>query len=136
MKKTALDFAPGTSKESKRLIGKLFTPTELLNAYRMARRQFGTGDLVLTVSEQDPSGFQADTRTGYIKKAKDLLGDRPMPLLLQGLVRQSAQAVMEMPFESDAMWFVVARGPSAVPVMCVLYGVPYEVEETDGAVAG
>ena len=133
---TGLDFAPGTTDASKKLIGGLFTPTELFSAYRAARKTFNTGDLVLTVSEQDPSGFQADTRAGYIKKAMRVLGSKPMPIFMRGLVRQSAQGVMSLPFESDAMWFVVVRGLQAVPVMCVLYATPYEMSDTaDAAVS-
>ena len=136
MRRTGLDFAPGTTDASKKLIGSLFTPTEIFSAYRAAREKLGTGDLVLTVSEQDPSGFQADTRAGYIKKAMSVLGSKPMPIFMRGLVRQPAQAIMQLPFESDAMWFIVARGPQAVPVMCVLYATPYEVPDTADAAVG
>ncbi len=136
MRRTGLDFAPGTTDASKKLIGGLFTPTELFSAYRAARKTFNTGDLVLNVSEQNPSGFQADTRAGYIKKAMRVLGAKPMPIFMRGLVRQSAQGVMSLPFESDAMWLIVVRGPQDVPVMCVLYATPYEVPDTvDAAVS-
>lgn len=135
MRRTGLDFAPGTTDASKKLIRQLFTPTELFNAYRAARGTFNTGDLVMTVSEQDPSGFQADTRTGYVKKATSVLGGKPMPIFMHGLVAKSAQAVMQLPFESDAMWFIVARGPQEVPVMCVLYATPYESSVADSAVS-
>ena len=130
---TGLDFAPGTTDASKKLVGGLFTPTQIFSAYRVAREKFSTGDLVLTVSEQDPSGFQADTRTGYIQKAVRVLGGKPMPIFMRGLIEKSAQAIMSLPFESDALWLIVARGPQAVPVMCVLYATPYEVPDTAAA---
>lgn len=135
MHRTGLDFDHRTTDASKALVGRLFTPTEIFSAYRDAREKLGTGDLVLTVSEQDPSGFQADTRAVYVKKATRVLEGKPMPIFMRGLVMQSAQVVMSLPFESDAMWLVVARGPQEVPVMCVLYATPYEVPDTvDAAV--
>ena len=136
MHRTGLDFAPGTTDASKQLVGGLFEPGQLFSAYRAAREQFGTGDLVLTISEQDPSGFEAVTRAGYVKNAKRVLGEKPLPMLMRGLVEKSAQGVMSLPFESDAMWLIVARGPQAVPIMCVLYATPYEVPDTaDAAMA-
>lgn len=130
---TGLEFAPGTSNESKKIVGNLFTPTELFSAYRAARTRFGTGDLVLTVSEQDPSGFEATTRSQYIRNAKALLDGKPMPVLMRGLVDKSAQGIVNMPSSSDAMWLLVVRGPQAVPIMCVIYAIEYEAEN---AVAG
>ncbi|RPH62415.1 MAG: hypothetical protein EHM89_05595 [Acidobacteria bacterium] len=131
MIRTGLDFAPGTTDASKKLIGSLFEPKQLLSAYRAARAQFHTGDLVLTVSEQNLSGFEATPRTAYIASAKAINGAKPMPLFLRGLEAKSAQAVMELPFESDAMWLIVVRGTQDVPVMCVIYGIPYEVSDED-----
>lgn len=129
-----LDFATGTTDASKELIGSLFTPTAIFRNYRRAREKLGTGDLVLEVSEQDPSGFHASTRAGYIKNRKRALGaGKPMPILMRGIIQQSAQAVMSLPFESDAMWFIVKRGLQQVPVMCVLYATPYEVSDTASA---
>lgn len=121
MLKTGLEFAPGTTDECKKMIGGLFQPGDILSAYRMARANFKTGDLVVSVSESDPSGFEAEPRTAYIKR----LGK--VPLLMRGLVEKSAQGVVKLPFESDAMWFIVVRGMQAVPVMCVLFASPYEV---------
>jgi hypothetical protein len=122
---TGLDFAPGTTDDCKKLITGLFGPTEIFSAYRMARAQFGTGDLVLCVSEQDPSGFEAEPRAAYVKRARDL--SRGVPLLMRRMAEDSAHKVMQLPAESDAVWLVVVRGPQTVPVMCVLYATPYEV---------
>ena len=132
---TGLDFEPKTTDACKQLIGSLFTPTQIFSAYCDARAKFGTGDLVLTVSEQDPSGFQADPRAGYIKKLKRLARGKPLPFLLRGIVENSGQAVMNLPSESDALWLVVARGPKEVPLLCVLYATPYEADSVNAAVS-
>lgn len=129
MRRTGLDFAPGTTDASKQLVGRLFDPSQIYGAYKAARQQFGTGDLVLTVSEQDPSGFEANTRAGYIRRIKAAQGEGRVPTLMRGLVEKSAQAIMSMPFESDAMWLIIVRGLKEVPVMVVLYATRYEVEE-------
>lgn len=122
---TGLEFAPGTTDDSKKLVARLFTPTEIFSAYRMARTQLGTGDLVLCVSEQDPSGFEAEPRAAYIKRARDL--PKGVPLFMRRMAEDSAHKVMQLPAESDAIWLVIARGPQAMPVMCVIYSTPYEV---------
>lgn len=133
--RTGLDFAPGTTDASKMLVGRLFTPKELLGAYRAACAQFHTSDIVLTVSEQNPSGFDATPRASYIATARQILGDKPMPLFMRGLVAKSAQAMMDLPADSDAFWLLVVRGPQDVPVMCVIYGIQYEVGESESEAA-
>lgn len=125
MLKTGLEFAPGTTDECKRLIGGLFPPTDILSAYRTARSAFNTGDLVVSVSEHDPSGFEAEPRSAYVKRLRDTRG--AVPLLMQGLAERSAHGIVQLPFEADAMWLIVVRGMQAVPVMCVIYATPYEV---------
>jgi len=125
----SLEFAQGTADDSKKLIGKLFTPTDLLSAYRTARLQLQTSDIVLQVSEQDPSGFEARTRAQYIAQAKALNSGRPLPILLRGIVEQSAHAVATLPPEADAWWLILVRGLQAVPVMCVIYAIQYTTEE-------
>lgn len=132
MLRTGLDFAPGTTDACKQLVGRLFEPSQLYSAYKAARERFGTGDLVLNVSEQDPSGFEADTRAGYIRRIK-AAGEGRVPVLMRALVDRSAQGIMSMPFESDAMWLIIVRGPQEVPVMCVLYATRYEVEPAAAA---
>jgi hypothetical protein len=134
MIRTGLDFDPRTTDDCKKLVVSLFTPTEIYSAYRAARAQLGTGDLVVTLSEQDPSGFEAVPRAAYIAAAKSILGPKKqMPIFMRGLVVKSAQGVMELPSEEDAMWLIVVRGTDTVPVMCVLYAIAYEVEETEEA---
>jgi len=121
--KTGLEFAPGTTEECQRLVSTLFAPGEILSAYRSARSAFKTGDLVIRVSEQDPSGFEAEPRADYVRRLRERGG---VPTLMRGIVERSAHSVVRLPFESDAMWFIVVRGMQAVPVMCVLFAAPYE----------
>lgn len=120
MHQTGLEFAPGTTEECQRLVAQLFQPGEILAAYKQARTTFRTGDLVLSVSEQDPSGFEAEPRIAYTKRLQKI------PLLMRGLADRSAHSVVKLPFEADAMWLIVVRGPQEVPVMCVIYAAPYE----------
>ena len=125
MIQAGLEFAPGTTDECKQLVTRLFQPGELLSAYRTARQTFKTGDLVLRVSEQDPSGFEAEPRAAYVKRVKELTGK--VPLLMSGIATRSAHGVAQLPFESDAMWLIVVRGAQAVPIMCVIFAAPYEI---------
>jgi hypothetical protein len=132
MIQTGLDFAPGTTDANKQLVGRLFEPSQLYSAYKAARQQFNTGDIVLSVSEQDPSGFEANTRAGYIRRIKTAGGGR-VPVLMRALIEKSAQGIMSLPFESDAMWLIIVRGPKEVPVMCVLYATQYQTEDAAAA---
>jgi len=127
MLNTGLEFAPGTTDDCKKLVTELFTPTDLFSAYQMARTQFGTGDLVLRVSDQDPSGFEAEPRIAYIKRIRDFQGSKGVPLLMRGMAESSAHKVVQLPFESDALWLVIVRGPKAVPITCVIFAAPYDV---------
>jgi hypothetical protein len=125
--RSGLEFAPGTTEECKRLVARLFTPTDLFGAYRMGRDKFKTGDLVLIASERDMSGIEVRPRISYLKDLRTALGhlaQKTLPVL--GISRQSAQAVVKLPFESDAMWLVVSRGQE-IPVMCVIFSTPYEI---------
>lgn len=123
--KTGLEFAPGTTDECKKLVGRLFQPGDILGAYRIARETFKTNDLVLIASEQDPSGFDAEPRNEYVRRAS---GPGGVPLLMRRLAADSAQTVMMLPADADAVWLVIARGSQAVPVMCVIFATPYEIE--------
>lgn len=128
MLKTGLEFAPGTTDDCKRLVGRMFTPTDILGSYRQARAQFRHGDVVLVAAEWDGSGFQAMPRLEYVKQIRESLGAnaaKMMPVLT--IAHKSAHAVLMMPFETDAMWLVINR-KGMVPVMAVLYATPYEVE--------
>jgi hypothetical protein len=126
MLKTGLEFAPGTTDASKQLVAGLFQPGEILSAYKTARNTFKNGDLVLVVSESEPSGFRAEPRIAYLKRLRETLGDKArhtMPAL--GIANKSAHSVVQLPFDSDAFWLIVTRGQE-MPAMCVLYAMPYE----------
>jgi hypothetical protein len=127
MLKTGLEFDPGTTNDCKALVERLFQQEDILSAYQSARAHFKTGDLVLRVSEQNPSGFEAEPRIEYIRKIREVRGEKGIPLLMRGIVEKSAHGVVRLPFEADAMWLIVVRGPQEVPAMCVIYAAPYEV---------
>lgn len=125
--KTGLEFAPGTSEDCKKLVQSLVTPGDLFGAYRHARNQFKNGDLVLVISEQDPSGFQAEPRVNYAKRITQNWR-QGAPKLISRIMRESAHRVMSLPFESEALWLVIVRGPNAIPIDCVIYATPYKIE--------
>jgi hypothetical protein len=125
MLKTGLEFAPGTTDDCKALVGKLFTPTDILASYRAARQTFKTGDIVLVASESDPSGFSAKTRMTFVKEMRDGLNGKPLPFIARALAERTAHAIMKLPFTSEAMWLVITRH-QGIPVMVVIYATPYE----------
>ena len=125
MLKTGLEFAPGTTDDCKALVGKLFTPTDILASYRAARQTFKTGDIVLVASESDPSGFSAKTRMTFVKEMRDGLNGKPLPFIARALAERTAHAIMRLPFTSEAMWLVITRH-QGIPVMVVIYATPYE----------
>jgi hypothetical protein len=126
MLQTGLEFAPGTTDECKKLITQLFTPNDIFGAYRAACIQLGSRDIVLRVSEQDPSGFEAESRVKYIKRVQDF-SRGTVPLLMRRMAAESAQKVMNLPADSDAVWLVLVRGMKTVPITCVIFATPYEV---------
>ena len=133
MRKIGLEFAPGTTEHCKRLIAKLFTPTDIFDAYRMGRHKFQSGDLVLIAAEHDRSGFEVKPRIEYLKELRAALGAKA-PLVLPKITmsNKTAHNVMRLPFDSDAMWIVVIRGQD-IPVMCVVYATPFFTEDQAGA---
>lgn len=122
---TGLEFAPGTTEECKKLVVGLAQPSQILSAYRQSRSQLSTGDIVMMISTQDPSGFQAETRSAYVKRIRDTQQGK-LPLLMRALADKSAHGIAQLPAESEAFWLIVARGPKTVPVMCVMFALPYE----------
>lgn len=122
MLKTGLEFAPGTTDDSKKLIGKLLTPQEIMNAYRNARAECGTGDIVLFLSDQDPT-IHGGTRVEYCKHLQKVFGKAASGFRMW---QHSAHAVMKLPSDSEAFWLVVDVRGMDVPTMCVLFAMPYE----------
>jgi hypothetical protein len=126
---TALEFAPGTTDDCKRLVARLFQdPGVVLGAYRMARQRFRTGDIVLVTAEADPSGFEATPRTHYVSRLRQGLGRGGAKMLeVLGVAHQSAHKVASLPWESDAFWLIINR-QDALPVMVVLFAAPYATD--------
>jgi hypothetical protein len=125
---TILEFAQGTTTDCERLVEKLFTAEDVISAYKHARAIFNTEDLVLVVSERDPSGFQAMPRHKCAEYFRELNGRKALPAIYDRIVHESAHKVAKLPFTSDAMWLVVVRGPQDLPVMCVLFAVAIKTE--------
>jgi hypothetical protein len=123
MLKTGLEFAPGTTDASKRVIGRMFQPGDLLEAYRQARAKFNTGDIVLAASDQGP-GIQYMARMEYAKHLQKVFGKRASEFRMWS---NSAQSVVNLPADSDAMWLVVELEGADLPIMCVIFAVPYQV---------
>lgn len=128
-----LEFAPGTTDECKKLVTSLFTQEELFVAYRRARIQCSNGDLVIRISEHDPSVFEIEPRIAYIKRIRDSHGQlnvpgksKDVPIFMRRMSAESAHKVVQLPAEGDALWLIVVRGPQDVPVTCVIFAVPYE----------
>ena len=127
---TALEFAPGTTDDCKRLVTQLFQePGAVLGAYRKARRQFQTGDLVLVAAQHDGSGFEAMSRMHYVERLRRGLGQDGAKLLASlGIAHQSAHKVASLPWESDAFWLIINRR-DALPIMVVLFAAQYATEK-------
>ena len=136
MLKTALEYLAGTSEDCKTLVGQLFKPSKLLGAYKVARARFQTGDIVLVTAEYDPAGFTAMPRTKYIDTIRRGLGMKaPAMLKVLTVAHQSAHKLAKLPFESDAFWLVIVR-KEAVPIMTVLFAMPYETGDAVSEPAG
>ncbi len=130
---TALEFAPGTTDDCKRLVTRLFQdPSVVLGAYRTAREKFRTGDVVLVTEESNPSGFETTPRNHYVERLRRGLGrDGGKLLAVLGIAHQSAHKVASLPWESDAFWLVINR-KDALPVMVVLFSAPYATDKDAG----
>ena len=121
MLKTGLEFAPGTTDACKQVVGRMFKPADLLEAYRTARAKFGNGDIVLAASSEI-EGIQYAPRFEYAKILRERLGPRATEL---NLWHVSAQSVMKLPPDSSAFWLIIDI-PGDMPIMCVIFAVPYE----------
>jgi len=122
MLKTGLEFAPGTTDDCKRVVGRMFKPADLLEAYRTARSRFNNGDIVLAASDQGPA-IQYMTRLAYCAHLRQLFGGRASEFKMW---RESAQSIMKLPLDSSAFWLVVDLQNADMPIMCVIFAVPYE----------
>ena len=125
MLQVGLDFAPGTTDDCKRLVAKFFSdPKVLLGAYRNACAEFDTSDIVLLFSDQDPT-IRGARRMEYCAHLKNVFGTRASGFKMWGT---SAHSMMKLPQDSEAMWLVVDVRGMDLPIMCVIYAVPYATE--------
>ena len=122
MLKTGLEFAPGTTEDSKKLVQQL-PPDALINAYRTTRQACGSNDIVLMMSDQDPT-IHGGTRMEYAAHLKRIFGARATAFRM---CRESAHSIMRLPSEGDAFWLVIDIRGADVPIMCVLFATPYEI---------
>jgi hypothetical protein len=112
-----LEFGPNTAEAHKKLIYGLFGPQQLLSAYRTARREHGTADLVLLCPNTDPDELFAGPR-GAMSEHLQRTFKFPDPLV-------SAHSVARLPKDSDAFWLIIpTRGE--IPVMVVMFPSAYE----------
>lgn len=131
---TSLEFAHGTSQpgssaeEIEKMIVGLFPPSDLLAAYRMGLQRYGTSDLVLVAAQHDPEIISAWPRRKYIESA--LSRCTPNQLSTIRLVGESAHQVAQAPVDYVAFWLVLEVKQLPVPIMTVLYTVPYEITAT------
>lgn len=105
---TALEFAPGTAEDNKKVLIGLYDPKFLLSSYRQACVEHKSRDVVLmNLDPENPSELLAGKRTPQM-----------------GL--ESAHKIMQLPIDSDAFWIIVKLPQVAMPVTAVLYALPYE----------
>jgi hypothetical protein len=123
MLKTGLEFAPGTTEKSKKMVGQMFPAEALLSAYRTARGAANTSDIVLVTSDQSPD-ISGGTRMEYCRHLKKVFGTRASAFRMWS---DSAHSVMKLPPDSEAMWLVVDVRGAPLPVMCVIYATPYKL---------
>lgn len=130
MWKKELAWAHGTDPECKMAIGRLLKPGEILGLYQRARAAFGTGDLVLLVTDDGPCIM---TRSKCVENLKRSLGARALEFTM---AHESAHKVVQLPVEDDAMWVVVDMTNQFVPPT-VVFAIPYEIFDnpSDSAVS-
>lgn len=122
-----LQFAQGVSREVQIAIARMFPepqgPKDLLGAYRQAQASYGTNDIVLVVAAHDPELITSFPRAEYVRAA--LKGEARQK---ERVARESAHQIVRIPAEGDAFWLVIEDRKLPIPVMSVLYTVPYKTE--------
>lgn len=119
MHQTNIDFAPGTPQEYQKIVQLLGPPSNLYTAYRIARAEYKTGDVVLVVGVQEPEVVDKFPRDEYVKRALSKL--TPAQRKVCTIVHKSAHQIMKLPFESDAFWLVVEIDRTVAPITCVMH---------------
>ncbi len=118
-----LDFAPNTPDDCKKIVAR-FPPNRILNAYKNALAECHSTDIVLWVEDQSPDIY-GGTRAEYKQLLRKLYGVRALEFKMWD---ESAQKVMRMPAELEAMGFVMHVSGVDLPITCVLYATQFEVE--------
>jgi len=128
MIKSSLEFAPGTSEPTKKLVSGI-PPYDLLVAYRNAVKEFGSTDIVLLIAIKDGerAAFEAMTRATYVVQAFNTAARGVHPM-----AREPAHRRMSMPADTTAFWLVVELRDKDAVVTCAIGEVRYEVA-SDGA---
>jgi len=117
-------FGPNTSKDCQDFVQKL--PADaILRAYRDTRAAYGTNDIALVLSDQTPD-IMGGPRKDCAQHLRQVMGRRALEL---GIHNSSAQSIASLPSESEAMWLVLDIRRMDLPIMCVVYAVPYEFGE-------
>jgi hypothetical protein len=113
-----LEFGPNTAEAHKKLIYGLFEPRQLLSAYRAARLEHGTADLVLVCLNMDPTDLFAGPRASMSDHLRTQF-KFPAPLV-------AAHSMMKLPRDQEAFWLIIPGTGSDIPVMVVMYATQYE----------
>jgi hypothetical protein len=113
-----LEFGLNTDESHKKVIYGLFEPRQLLSAYRAARREHGTADLVLVCLNMDPADLFAGPRASmsdHLRKQFKF----PAPLM-------PAHGMVQLPLDQEAFWLIVPGSSNDIPIMVVMYAIQYE----------
>lgn len=122
-----LEFAPGTTEDSQKLVTDLYPPEVILSAYKTACVDKQSRDIVLVGSDNSPD-LHGGTRAEYVEHLRRMFGLRSMAFRM---CHESAHSITKLPADTDAMWLVVQTKKAPMPIMCVLYAIPYVAEAID-----
>lgn len=130
MQATELIFAPGASDHVKKAAQSL-PAYDLLKAYRDARTQFNTNDIVLAVVVGDPETFIAMPRAAYVDQAFRRWNEKQKQM--HPLAKDKAHGSLKVPFDTPAWWLVLEYPDKGMIECCAIAAVHYAVDD-DGDV--
>lgn len=113
-----LEFGPNTAEAHKKVVYGLFAARQLRTAYRIARREHNTADLVLVCPNLDPNEIFAGSRSSMSVHLQEQF-KFPVPLM-------SAHSMVKLPVDHDAFWLIIPLPKCEIPLMVVLYALAYE----------
>lgn len=123
-----LEFGPNTAEAHKKIIYGLFAPRELLSAYRTARSEHKSPDLVLVCLNMNPSELYAGPRVSMSSHLTQNL-KFPAPLM-------SAHSYLKLPKDEEAFWLFVPVPGSDIPIMVAMFALKYEQVAEGQALVG